>query len=531
MSATLDRALQPAEAAALRAVLRRRWQPITPAPYARYQDDPAGYAADVLKVQWTPQQVAIAQSLVDHKRTMVRASHSVGKTHASGGVVNWWYDAFDPGICLTTAPTDRQVSDLLWKEVRVQRGGRSGLLPKANRMEASPDHYAVGYTARDVNAFQGTHEERLLIIFDEAVGVGAEFWEGADAMLTSGDGNRFLAIYNPTDTASAAYDAELSQDANVIVISALEHPNILAQLRGEPRPYPKAIDISWVNERIYGERAWCDPIAATDATVEDLEWPPESGNWYRPGPLMEARALGRWPRLAVGSVWSEAAFRAAEAGVLPEPDDVPCEIGCDVARFGDDDTVIHVRRGPVSLHHEAHNGWDTARTAGRLKELAREWGQRSGVDGKRIQVKVDDDGVGGGVVDQRDGYSFEPVNAGSVPIDAEGYPNRRSELWFTVADRALRGQLDLSRLPAAVRSELRRQCMAPRWKVDSAGRRVVEAKAETKKRIGRSPDDADAMNLAFAFVPPPAAGMVAPPSILETYGNSRQRVSRLGLRR
>jgi hypothetical protein len=39
--------------------------------------------------------------------------------------------------------------------------------------------------------------------------------------------------------------------------------------------------------------------------------------------------------------------------------------------------------------------------------------------------------------------------------------------------------------------------MAPTWKLDSAGRRVVERKDETKKAIGRSPDDADAMNLAY----------------------------------
>jgi len=529
VSVVLDEPLSPQQAAVLRTVLARPYR-ARRNRYLQYHDAPERYAAEVLGIQWWAKQIEVARSLVEHKRTMVRASHSVGKTHVSGGVVNWWYDTADPGIALTTAPTDRQVTDLLWKEVRTQRAGRPGLLPKANRMESAPDHYAVGFTARDVNAFQGTHEEQLLIIFDEAVGVGAEFWEGADAMLTSGAGNRFLAIYNPTDTSSAAFDAELAADANVIVISALEHPNIAAQLRGEPRPFPKAIDISWVEERIRGERPWCDPISAADATPEDIEWPPGSGEWYRPGPLMEARVLGRWPRLAVGSVWSEAAFRAAETEALPEPADVPCEIGCDVARFGDDDTVMHVRRGPVSLHHEAHNGWDTARTAGRLKELAREYGQHCGVDGREVAVKVDDDGVGGGVVDQGDDYRFEPVGAGTVAVEEELYPNRRSELWFATAERALRRQLDLSRLPASVRQELRRQCMAPRWKVDSAGRRVVEPKADTKKRINRSPDDADAMNLAYAYVPPAAAGTVVPQSILSTYGAQR-RTSRLGMRR
>ena len=66
--------------------------------------------------------------------------------------------------------------------------------------------------------------------------------------------------------------------------------------------------------------------------------------------------------------------------------------------------------------------------------------------------------------------------------------------------RAAEGRLDLSRLSAESRALIQRQVMAPTWRLDSQGRRVVVAKAETKRRIGRSPDDADALNLAFATV-------------------------------
>ena len=92
------------------------------------------------------------------------------------------------------------------------------------------------------------------------------------------------------------------------------------------------------------------------------------------------------------------------------------------------------------------------------------------------------------------------VSASERADAEEGYPNRRSELWFGVAERAAEGRLDLSRLSAESRRLIQRQVMAPTWKLDSQGRRVVEAKAETKRRIGRSPDDADALNLAFVTV-------------------------------
>lgn len=504
----------------------------TTSTYAQYQSDPAAYAAEVLMVQWWAKQVEIAESVVNHSRTMVRASHTIGKTMVTGGIVNWFFDAFAPSITLTTAPTARQVQQLLWKEIRLQRRGRPGLQPKAAYMSMAPNHYAAGYTANDSNAFQGVHEDRLLVIFDEAVGVDAPFWESTDSMLSSGEGNRFLAIYNPTDTSSAAYAYEHSGDANVIVVSALDHPNIAAQLAGLPKPFPKAIDISWVDERIRGERPWCDPVAAGDQRSTDIEWPPGSETWFRPGPLFQSRVQGLWPTSAINSAWSEAAFTASCTHPVPEPEDVPCEIGCDVARYGDDNTVMHVRRGPVSLHHESHNGWSTSETAGRLKELARMWGDHCGIEGQRVSIKVDDDGVGGGVVDQRGDFRFEGVGAGARAIEPESYPNRRSELWFSVANRALQpGGLDLTRLDPATQQELRRQAMTPTWKVNSQGQRLVEPKADTKKRLGRSPDDMDALNLAFAFVPPAAGARVDVASVRSAYGPDRSTMSRFGGRR
>ena len=178
--------------------------------------------------------------------------------------------------------------------------------------------------------------------------------------------------------------------------------------------------------------------------------------------------------------------------------DNPIEIGCDVARFGDDFTSMHVRRGPVSLHHETHNGWSTTQTAGRLKELAREWGRYTGQVPQAIDVKIDDDGVGGGVTDQRGDFSFIPVKAGSTAMEPEKYPNRRSELWFGVAERANEGRLSFVKLDAETRRELRRQALMPTWKQDAQGRRVVESKDDTKKRLKRSPDDMDSVNLAYA---------------------------------
>lgn len=464
-----------------------------------YADDPQGYATDILKVQWWFRQVEIALSLLRPPyRTLVKACHKVGKTHLGGGLVNWWYDSHDPGLVLTTAPTDRQVRDLLWKEVRVQRGKQRGGFrgPKMPRLESTADHFAHGFTAKDGDSFQGNHSAHTLIIFDEAVGVAPEFWETAESMFV-GEGHAWLAIFNPTDTSSQAYTEELSGGWHVISLSVLEHPNIAAELAGLPPPFPSAMRLARLETLL---KKWCRPVNGSPLAT-DIEWPPGSGEYLRPGPIAEARLLGRWPSQATNNVWSDGAWQSSELLLLPEPQNLPYEIGCDVARFGDDFTEIHVRRGPVSLYHEAANGWSTSETAGRLKQLADQYGRHCGTEGRQIAVKVDDDGVGGGVIDQAGGYRFIGLSGAQRAIESEGYPNRRSELWFSVADRALRGDLSLVRLDQDTRRELRRQAMAPIWKLDNEGRRVVEPKDQTKKRIKRSPDGMDALNLAYAPVP------------------------------
>ena len=65
------------------------------------------------------------------------------------------------------------------------------------------------------------------------------------------------------------------------------------------------------------------------------------------------------------------------------------------------------------------------------------------------------------------------------------------------AEKAKAGLVYVGRLDRTTLARLRQQLLAPAWEVDSAGRRAVEKKDETKDKIGRSPDDADAFNLAY----------------------------------
>ena len=184
------------------------------------------------------------------------------------------------------------------------------------------------------------------------------------------------------------------------------------------------------------------------------------------------------------------------------------EIGCDVARQGDDWTAFYVRRGPVSIAHESYQKQDTMFTVGRVIQLTRNYAaicsrehpQRHPIRPEDIPIKVDSIGFGAGVVDRLGemGYNVCPIDASSAhcakPLD---YKNKRSELWFQTAERARAGQLSLARLDQRTRDRLRQQALAPEYKINSQGQRELEPKDKMKERLKRSPDDMDALNLAY----------------------------------
>lgn len=453
-------------------------------------------------------------------RVLVPSGHDVGKTFIAACLVSWWYDTRDPSVTLTTAPKLDQVKDLLWKEIRAlrQRVGLGGFPgPKSLRLESGPKHFAKGVTANQQAGFQGQHEAAVLVVLDEAEGVDRDYWEAAKTMAT-GQGHAIVAFYNPYTSSSHAAMEEAAVDRDgkatwrILPMSSLEHPNIAAELRGEPPPFPQAVRLAKVEQWVTD---WCQPIDPADRKATDIEWPPGSCRWYRPGPRMEAGALGRRPSSAVNSVWALALVEFCCRVVLPVRG--PLQIGSDIARFGDDSTAIHIRQGGVSLHHESANGWSTVQTFQRLCLLASEFGALVGLDGRQVPIAVDDCGIGGAVTDMlaADGWNVTGVNVTSPAPDEDEYPNLRSALWFDLAAAALQGDLSFARLPSQVQFDLRRELSAPLYSLDLRGRRCVEPKDKTKLRLGRSPDNADAVLLAYAALPAAGdrvAGRIAVPA-------------------
>jgi hypothetical protein len=194
---------------------------------------------------------------------------------------------------------------------------------------------------------------------------------------------------------------------------------------------------------------------------------------------------------------------------------LPKIIGVDVARFGDDRTVIQRRQGLAALEPIVYNGLDNMQVVGRLTGLVNEW---------HPDAIFIDAGRGEGVIDRmrqlKHGNVIE-VNFGGKPDDI-GYVNKRSEMWDTMKKWIEDG----GSLPN--HSDLKTDLCVPTYYYDRSNRFMLEAKDDIKKRGMRSPDIADALALTFAFpVAPQVRRSNQPRTVVDTY-NPHADLDRLG---
>lgn len=164
----------------------------------------------------------------------------------------------------------------------------------------------------------------------------------------------------------------------------------------------------------------------------------------------------------------------------------PLVFGVDVARFGDDRSVIAIRQGLAVIELIKRQGMDVKQFADLVAWY---------IDAKDPDaVLIDDIGVGAGVVDILKGASYPVtgINSGSKPMDESKFLNRRAEMWWRMREWLEAGGV----IPAD--PQLREEMAAPMYLYDPANRIRIEKKEDLKERIRVSPDLADALALTFS---------------------------------
>jgi hypothetical protein len=432
--------------------------------------DPVAWVTRRLEEHVWSKQAEILRSVRDNRRTAVPSCHGAGKSFIAARAAAWWLEVHEPGeaFVVTTAPSWPQVRAILWREInRAHRKGH--LRGTVNQTEWWVDGEIVAFGRKPSDyspeAFQGIHAAAVLVVIDEACGVPKALYDAADTLVTN-EASRILAIGNPDDPSSEfATLCRPSSGWNVIRIRAADTPN----LSGEAVPdklHELLISKLWVEEKAI--------------------------SWGVGSPLYMAKIDGEFPENAEDTVIPLGFIRACQREDRPAASGEPVELGVDVGGGGDE-TVIYERRGSGIGKRWSDHGIDSEVVVDKVMVALAE--------SKATKVKVDTIGIGWGVAGslERRVRGMEPkvavvrINVGEASTDPARFPKLRDEIWWTARELIQAGALDLRGLDDDTVAQL----SAPKYAIDASGRVKVEPKDETRARIGRSPDDADAFLLAF----------------------------------
>ena len=175
---------------------------------------------------------------------------------------------------------------------------------------------------------------------------------------------------------------------------------------------------------------------------------------------------------------------------IPEGD---MQAGLDVARFGRDSSIYLLRSGGRVVKIKESQKIDTMALVGWVgNEIAED----------KAKSVVDVVGIGSGVYDRLEelGNDVFPFNGGETPTDDEAknkFYNLRAEAYWALRDWFKPDKEGRSNISIPNDPNLIQELVELRYKYSSERKIRIEDKEEMKKRIGRSPDRADALSLAF----------------------------------
>lgn len=441
---------------------------------------PDVFLADVLNITLHDKAIDMLFSVRDHKNTCVKGCHNSGKTFIAAGIMHWWLCTVEDAIVITTAPKEDLVRDLIWRDFRDQYAQFRSRNPTRRLYPVDPNltelnigekWYARGMTARADNAafFQGFHTRgRVLYIIDEGSGVDPMFFD-ARTRITPNRDDRFLVIGNPYPSNTAFHACFKSRFFHPITISAFDTPNVIHNKRMIAGMITREGVDDWREE--FGEDTpfWKTRVLAEFHEDGDFGLIPLS--WYD-------LAIKRW-LAQKDRVHDDKARRV---------------VGADVAEGGDAKSIACPMIDNYVEKFEVYNDPDTTNFG---NHLVGTYASRGYV------VVVDSIGVGAGTSStvRHSGKSMIAYK-GSERTDEH---DRTGELLFanvrSLAFWMLRESLnpmnpDAIALPPDESGELREELTNIKYREVAGGRIQIEPKEKMIKRLGRSPDKADALVMA-----------------------------------
>lgn len=448
---------------------------------AMWRRDPVLFVRENFGVEPDAWQIQALRSAAKDKREIriaLQACAGPGKSAVLAWLGWWALSCFGEvghhpnGIAISM--TGDNLRDGLWKELAVWQSKSPFLMAafvwQKERIFAK-DHPNTWFLAARTwskssdqeslgRVLSGLHSKYIFYLIDESGSMPPAILRSAEQGLSNCAWGMIATAGNPTDHASLLHFAVADQAELWDVVRITGDPE-------DPNRSPR-IDVDWAREQIH--------------------------QYGRDNPWVMAFILGQFPPSSLNVLLSSDEVRAAIERELPDDSysNVQKRLGIDVARFGDDRTVIFPRQGLKAFKPVEMRGARTTEIAARVAIAKSRWHSE-------MEFIDDTGGWAGGVIDQciLAKISLVPVSFSGKASDPR-YFNLRSEMYFQAAEWVKRGA-ELPNVPGLVK-----EATAAQYWFEN-GKLRVEEKEQIKKRLGFSPDYWDALLTTFSVPDMPAS--------------------------
>lgn len=431
----------------------------------RYQERPDEWIERMFGETLWDKQREIMLDVWNNRYVAVKSCFASGKSYLAACLAMAWVHLWKDSIVFTTAKSMRQVRHNVWQVIHKLKSKAAMELGSEflqTEIRLGPGWYAFGHATDEPGNIQGLHpiSGKLLIIVDESAEVPAPIHERIESALMTSEGCHILHIGNPLEPGTIFHSYFGDPKFVKHTISAFDTPN----LKEGREVIPGLISPTYVEERRkkWGENSplWYSQILG--------EFPPAGNDTLIPLTWIKL-AQERWYELSPGSM--EVA-------------------GVDIARYGDDESVCCIMSDRYVYPLKSWSGASTTETVGYIKHYAK---------GAKI-IRVDEIGVGGGVVDQAkaEGLPVVGVNVQTRAKKPEEFTNLRAELYWKLREALNPENPKAIGLPPDD-DVLVAQLSSIKYKIVNAGGKIqIESKEDMRNRGIKSPDRADALMLANA---------------------------------
>lgn len=459
-------------------------------PRKDYRADIVGYFRDVLGVElWAQQQIG-ARLVEKFDRVAGKSGRRTGKSKLASGVALWWYDCWD-GRCIFTAPGDKQVNGVMWREIRLTRAnakqpidGDMGQLARTGLRDGS-GREIIGFTAGESEAMQGyaaNANNPLMFIVDEASGVEQGIYDAIQGNRAGG--GKLILTGNPTRTSGEFFDAFHTKQRTRLV-----GPDGAQLDDFDPASIGYAtFTMSTEEVAVLG----IPGLAAPEYLAE------RAREWGTDSALYRVHVLGEFAVAEDGCIFTLAMLGEAIERWAATDAQGRITIGLDPAGPGGagDESAMAIRQGKKILGLHAKRGMSehdhVAWCMGAAKQYA--------ATNERVTVVLDRDGpVGWKVLNTfRELIDRNKLPLTLIPVRSSDRAKRRPQDYERVRDE-LAGNLhawvkDGGALPDD--PQLIAEMHTLHWEPQVTGRLKITRKDAIREELGRSPDRYDAVALA-----------------------------------